>query len=440
MKRVLFLLSVVSSVVLGAAVPELGNVTTNVLGRKITIAYNLSSAPAIVTAQVSLGGTPVPAALLANAPCNRIVRETSNMIRLSMPKDLAVDGELSVKLKAYSLSNPPDYVVFDLGAYGDVVRVPDNRTSVRFYESEADIPGGIHAPVYTTTSLVMRRIPAAGKTWRMGTSKNMNANVLNRCIPRIVTLTRDYYISVFEFTCGQAYNVWGAHRPRDWNAGFERLPLHNVYFSELRGNTKGRLWPALGESEEYAHQVDDSSLIADLRAATGIALMDIPTSAQWEFAYRAGCEANNYWGLDWADDSSLAGSVAVANQYCWSKSSSDGGNHLYEVGQLLPNAWGLYDMSGNQGEVVLDWFTTGSYLSVGESEVDPRGPAEATVLGHPYANPTRTIRGGHAAGAADSCVGTCVSSVYSTQAEGASIAWHAMTFRPTCPVDMSVFQ
>ena len=440
MKRILFLLSVSLCSVLGAAVPELSNVTTNIHGRKVTIAYNLSTVPAIVTARISLGGTPVPAALLENAPCNRIVRESSNVIRFSMPQNLAVDGEFDVQLRAYSLSNPPDYAVFDLGTYGDIVRVPDNRTASRFYESEADIPGGIHASIYTTTSLVMRRIPAAGKTWRMGTSKNMSSSVINRCIPRMVTLTRDYYISVFEFTCGQAYNVWGAHRPRGWDAGFERKPLHNVYFSEIRGNVKGRLWPALGESEEYAHQVDDSSLISDLRAATGIALMDIPTSAQWEFAYRAGCEANNYWGLDWADDSRLAGSVAIANQYCWSKSSADGGNHLYEVGQLLPNAWGLYDMSGSQGEVVLDWFTTGDYLSVGENEIDPRGPAEDAVRGHPLANPTRTIRGGHAAGTADSCVGTCISSVYSTQAEGASIAWYSMTFRPTCLVDMSALQ
>ena len=82
MKHVLFLLSVAICAVLEAAVPEFDNVTTNVLGRKITIAYDLSSAPAIVTAQISLGGTPVPAVLLENVPCNRIVRETSNVICL----------------------------------------------------------------------------------------------------------------------------------------------------------------------------------------------------------------------------------------------------------------------------------------------------------------------------------------------------------------------
>ena len=56
--------------------------------------------------------------------------------------------------------------------------------------------------------------------------------------------------------------------------------------------------------------------------------------------------------------------------YAWYYDNSGGRTHA--VATRKPNAWGLYDMTGNVREWVQDWYDSG-YYEKGDA-VDPRGP------------------------------------------------------------------
>jgi formylglycine-generating enzyme required for sulfatase activity len=86
----------------------------------------------------------------------------------------------------------------------------------------------------------------------------------------------------------------------------------------------------------------------------------LPTEAEWEYACRAGTTTDFYWGD--SDD------LDTVSMYCWYTKNSN--NKTHPVGTKLPNAWGLYDMSGNLFEWCNDWY--GPYAD--SVYVDPDGP------------------------------------------------------------------
>ncbi len=88
----------------------------------------------------------------------------------------------------------------------------------------------------------------------------------------------------------------------------------------------------------------------------------LPTEAEWEYAARAGSTTKYYWG-DKTDES-----------YAWTAKNARSRSHL--VGQKQPNAFGLYDMSGNVFEWVEDWYEKNYYSE--SPEMNPKGPATGT--------------------------------------------------------------
>ena len=106
----------------------------------------------------------------------------------------------------------------------------------------------------------------------------------------------------------------------------------------------------------------------------------LPTEAQWEYACRAGSTSRYSYG-----DSGGAPNGCYSKEldkYAW----WCGNNKPYgtkEVGMLLPNDFGLYDMHGNVWEWCQDWWDEDYYLNT--PSVDPQGPASGS---------SRVLRGG----------------------------------------------
>jgi formylglycine-generating enzyme required for sulfatase activity len=95
----------------------------------------------------------------------------------------------------------------------------------------------------------------------------------------------------------------------------------------------------------------------------------LPTEAEWEYAARAGTQTRYYFGND----------AALLGDYAWYRGNS--GFVAHTVGQKKPNAWGLYDMLGNEWEWCQDWY--GTYPS--QAVTDPQGPSSGS---------SRILRGG----------------------------------------------
>ncbi len=275
--------------------------------------------------------------------------------------------DVKAAVKAWAVTAPPDYMVVDLRS--DDLRA--GAPKIRYFETAAQVPDGVTDRKYKTDFLLMRKIPAKGMTFRMGSpsSENGRAAALtgapdgawnndagwNQETAQHVTLTNDFYLGVDEYTRKQCI-TWSGYsygNSGSMSGGKEALPIGGdngagwCDFADFRGTTY--LWP------ENGHQVTSDSALGKLRAKTGIDF-DLPTEAQWEFACHAGVPNALYSGheLD-AVTSSSDGRNEYVDELAWHKGNS--GQSVQEVGQKKPNGFGLYDMLGNVGEFVLDRHT-----------------------------------------------------------------------------------
>ena len=83
---------------------------------------------------------------------------------------------------------------------------------------------------------------------------------------------------------------------------------------------------------------DARSFCKKLSQITG-KLYRLPTNSEWEYACRAGTTTRFYFGNDFDE----------LGDYAWYYKNSQKTTH--PVGRKLPNAWGIYDMSGNVWEM-----------------------------------------------------------------------------------------
>jgi formylglycine-generating enzyme required for sulfatase activity len=155
-----------------------------------------------------------------------------------------------------------------------------------------------------------------------------------------VTLTEPFYLGEYEVTQEQWTAVMGDN-PSKFTG--QKHPVERVTWEDAQAFLK-----KLSEKEHTTYR--------------------LPTEAEWEYACRAGVQTAYYWGETWKDE------------YGWCAYDGDGATH--DIGQKQPNAWGLYDMSGNVWEWCQDRYD--AHLS-GQKTTNPHGPDSGS---------NRVVRGG----------------------------------------------
>lgn len=247
---------------------------------------------------------------------------------------------------------------------------------------------------YKTTHLVMRKMPAGGVVWKSGDDEAALHHRLGRAPEYYVELTQDFFIGVFELTQDQYARIYGSN-PSTFKdeADSPCRPAESFYRYIIHGNpnptgSKGVITgePVAWPTNSYLHDVGINTVLDKLRTRTGVEF-DLPMSAQWEFACRAGSTNALYSGKVQTIDN--------VNELSWNENNSDGATHV--VGAKAPNAYGLYDILGNVAEYVHDQDVpyeggTGSGLSKQDPMVDPLGGLDAKLV---YSNTkNRVERGG----------------------------------------------
>jgi len=165
-----------------------------------------------------------------------------------------------------------------------------------------------------------------------------------------ITVTRPYYIGVFEVTQAQ------------WEAVMGTNPS---YFSDREDSAERPV-----ERVSWHDIVDRFLPAIQARAPAGMRFR-LPTEAEWEHACRAGTETA------WSFGSRITPEFA--------NTGDSGLRQTTPVGSYPPNAWGLYDMHGNVSEWCQDWFDRDFFRA---------GRQDPVNLDPPQYGGERVLRGG----------------------------------------------
>jgi formylglycine-generating enzyme required for sulfatase activity len=187
----------------------------------------------------------------------------------------------------------------------------DAKEAIRRQEAAAKglgVPKEVEIALSDKVTIKFILIPA-GK-FVMGGKKYLSENP-----PHKVTISKSFYLGIYEVTCGQYEAIMGNNPAR------------------IKGPNMPVDTTTVQNEEGFCRKASQK---------TGRTVR-LPTSEEWEYACRAGTATRFFFGdnpkklydYDWVDQ-------------------PDADKQAHPVGQKKPNPWGLYDMYGNVFERVSD--------------------------------------------------------------------------------------
>ena len=213
--------------------------------------------------------------------------------------------------------------------------------------------------LYKTDKLVLRKVPAGGP-YPTGDSVHYSGttapNAYYYNTEKNWTTDRDYYVGVFPVTQAQFQKVTGSN-PSGKKASIpgdvvEHRPVECISWYRLRCSTTGdQVYFASTSAVPAVTEANTGTFFQRLNYRTG-KYFDLPTEVMWEIAARAGSTSWYFWG----------NTTNAILDHVVSLETTGGGSttNTVAVGSRLPNAWGLYDLSGNVYQLCLDDVRSGN--------------------------------------------------------------------------------
>jgi formylglycine-generating enzyme required for sulfatase activity len=176
----------------------------------------------------------------------------------------------------------------------------------------------------------------------MGAIENEPGSNFNEKPQHKVKINQEFYLGKFEVTQKQWKTVMKTN-PGEFSKCGDDCPVESVSWT------------------------DAQEFIKKLNAKNDGYKYRLPSEAEWEYAARAMTKTRFYWGNDETEKD-------------WQFYAHSNDQSIVKVGSYLPNAFGLYDMSGNVWEFTEDVWHTDYAKSNGESSANLKGDTTARVM------------------------------------------------------------
>ena len=263
----------------------------------------------------------------------------THTVTWTLPPGLrANDCTMTAQLLSADNPSGDDYMIIDLDS-GEIMyegllasqEASNARYNTDLYKS---------TNIANRCCMVLRKVSAGGP-YPTGDSAHSSSWVYGKNTSKMWMTDRDYYIGVFPVTQYQYKKIHGDNPSQNTlsiagNDPMQR-PVEQVSWNALRGSIAST-------SAIPVTATASGNFFQRLNFLTGNKFgFDLPTEVMFEIALRAGATTTYYWG----DSDENATDYIV----CKENSEYESGKWITKaVGSLLPNNWGLYDVSGNVWE------------------------------------------------------------------------------------------